>query len=275
MSVNRVQALRNSIPRQHWGAVAELVGMADQSKTVESPYSRLIVQAGVAYSNPNAVISLADGTDYDAFSYAENEPLPGATPATLRARICDTNITKTGTPPGDGQFMIYGISMMPMPGSDPILLAHLASFGAVQLMQSGKVLAKLGPLAFVPGAGGITGRGRTYLEPTDAREGRYAEFENQNNGLPSSGNFLALPSPVLWTPGGVSSNITVRLTNCRAFSVTVTDRAAAAAVVPIATVEGTAAVKKFAAPQAAGDLGTFVHLMVRYHCRGVAARGNQ
>lgn len=234
---------------------------SQKSQSYEPYYSRVRFAADISGAGPYVLSFPAK--KLLAFSYALSQSM-ASVGHTINASLADTNVNKPGESNGGEKVKIYGLSIMPSTDSDPEVLRRLLPKMSVSMVINGKDRFPVGRPEFCPGSGGLNGAGTSALlsPPWDGYGGAHMGFVT--NGLPGAGNFYPLPRPLVWMPsGGADSLFHVELEQHSGVAMILTARAAGGAgALPTA----------WDPPHAAGDIGTFLDLVVRLHCRQESAR---
>lgn len=157
------------------------------------------------------------------FSYGVGQSCEAAGYASgVTANESMTNLSKAGETPWKGAEMaIYGIAMMPRPDAAPRILEHLFAHSSVKLYLNNKMQQyTLGPAAFCPGGGGLTGSAIDLLR-SNSLDGIDCVRSFVTNGLPGADNYYRFPCPIYWRGDGrVDSDLRVGIQLHTAFSVT-------------------------------------------------------
>jgi len=130
---------------------------------------------------------------------------------------------------------------------------------------SGDVIEKLGIPGFLPQTGGLFGAGESSLgEPYRSENNRRTGFVT--NGIPHPTSYYPLPEEVVWNPSGkADSTLVMPFEMQQTAQFTVTGREDPA--------DPLSPIQEYQPPSEAGDIGTFVELMVMLHARSVETRG--
>lgn len=228
-------------------------------------YSAIRFQASItsdAGSPPTYTYAILAGQERRAFGYGIGDSLAGAGfDSSLSATSLETNLIQRSQTNAGENVEIRGISCYLSADSDPLLAAMLMEKMSVNISLNGDTQQfRLGRAAFLPGGGGLHGAGHTALQrPGQADQSRV--FSVANNGLPGRENFYALPFPIQWTSAGRADSNLVVIAKCeRDVRIAAQARAAATGVEP------------WTPPTTAGQLGSYVDLVFKFHTRTEAAR---
>lgn len=206
------------------------------------------------------VLTFAAGK-VQAFGYALGQSMAQAGLNALgNATEAETNLEQPAQTNGGGVVEVMGIGVQLASDADSEVARILTPHLATRIVRAGGVPTRLGPLTFLPGAGGIFGASSSrVVEPPLAQA--HIERGAMTNGYPSGLNFRPLPDPIKWSRAGTADGtLTLELELMRAVTLTLpTTRAAAAGVAA------------YAQPST-GLPGTYLDLLFFLATRSVAAR---
>lgn len=214
--------------------------------------------------------TVSAGTSYKAFSYGIGQDMaivgfPTSTPATN----ADTNLQKANETQSGEMVRIYGISLLPTSDSDAFLTKIIWPNLSVSLVMNGSQIQRLGTPEFIPGAGGLTGFGDSYVQAPSQLESFSRSSGALTNGLAQVSNFKPFPEPIVWNPSGqMDSTLNIAVTcerNTIATTLLAADRAAQAAGA------NTSGAAPWVHPTGTA-IGTYVKIKVLIHSRQDGAR---
>lgn len=209
----------------------------------------------------SGALSYAAGK-FHAFGYGQNEAIAGivagAAPTVL-ATPADTTILNKRTPPNGERVAIFGIDVRASADSEPYLLSRLDTNMRFAIRLSQQEIIDCGTLGDL---GGVA-PGMSF-----ALEGPSHTASNKTGSLyhpVSNGNHKGLffKDPIIWEPESGSKDGQLDV-------LTEIVRAVAPSTIASRTAEATTGEVDFTQPTTAGDMGTFVNLMVRLHCEVIA-----
>jgi len=245
-------------------------------------HSKVRFQSAISGAGP-FTYTIAAGTQMLAFGYAKGADMGpagfvggGGTPAAgnRTAKDCDTNIIKASETNAGEKVVIFGLSIMIDADSEPELVKQWVKNTSVVLSLNGDALIfRLGTVAMIPGAGGLSGNGQSLIALAPNDQGQQPFSGAVNNGEPFVDNFYPLPEPIEWNPAGANdSTLVVKLTTdqvCTFVTSYSADRAAAAGG---ASVQPVAAFAHPVPTNTFGVRGTYIDASVRLWSRQIAPR---
>jgi hypothetical protein len=234
-------------------AAAELANlrMADKQNAIASQRVRSSLyywsKFRIAGTVTTGTLKFAQGKR-SAFSYTISATMTSAgfSAADGTATDCETNLESAAATVAGESVTIVGVGIQLAPDTDAELARRVSAHTCARIARGAGAAVKLGPIAAIPGGGGLHGGGNTrVLEPP--QNAAAAQASAIGNGYPSSLNYRALPEPMIWTPQGTTDGIlTVEIDLVR--DVTLTLPAVRAA---------TSGISAYAQP-ATGDPGTYL-----------------
>jgi hypothetical protein len=232
-------------------------------------YSRVRFQFVRTGAGPYT-FTMAAGTELRAFGYGIGQDISSAAfgfASGTTATPAETNLQQASTTLAGEQVRIFGLSLLPTSDSDSYLAKILWPNVSVQLALNGDQQGfKLGTPETIPGGGGLSGAGDSYIQSPPQQESYVSRSGALTNGVPHAGNFYPIPDPIVWNPAGANDGmLVIKLRVERAVTATLTERAAVAGG---ANTSGTAA---FLTP-AANAIGTYVTVLVHLWCKQLSAR---
>lgn len=256
--------LLNSLPAAQKMALLKQLAGNMRTKTFNNYFSTVRFQAAVSGT---FLYTFAAGTELRAFGYAQGDPMNTAVigfPAGRVATPADTNLISSSETISGEQVLIEGLSIMPHEDSDAQLMQVLWPNVSVTLQLNGAQLQfPIGTLAMMPGSGGLSGTGTSYVTAPDIASSVARPVGALQNGWATVDNFYPFPEPVIWQPkGGADSTLIVKLRVEQASTyqtLLTADRAAAAGIAAWTHPSGTA-------------LGTYVDVKVRLWSRQISPR---
>lgn len=234
------------------------------------PYWSTTRLAATRAAGPPVVLTVAAGTQVEAFSYAINGDMGAAGRGGVNATSADTNLKLPNQTRDNATVFLWGLACYFTQDSEPLIATRAIREVGCTISTNGNVILPLGTLEMFPAAGGLYGAGRSFVaEPDLATPGAVdggagAQVGNFNNGNPQSVNYFRIPQPVIWEgvgDGGSDNTLSIQLTLGRAITLTCSAARAAAA-----------GVSAYTPPAAAGDPGTFLDMRWRLICISVANR---
>lgn len=218
-------------------------------------YSAVSFEPGTFTSvSGTSTLTYGPGQTSNAFSYGVGDPgtIAGYTQSAAgqpyaQMTIAETNVKNKGLPNAGKTLLVWGLSFILDPSSEPALAAALfENISVLRLLNGGDQRRELGTLSLIPGSGGLYGSSTSYLAPpplTDAA----SQLGFASNGIPGRDNMLVFPEPWYWRPAGsTDSDLSIVCTVVRQVQLSAVSRAAASGV------------QAFTAPTAVGQPGTYV-----------------
>jgi hypothetical protein len=263
----------NAFPLQNLSREQQraIAARANKSSTWNKYYSTVRFQADRSGAMSPYTFTMAS-QELRAFSYALGADMSAGTigfPSGTTATPADTNLLTGAQTVSGEKVLVYGMSALITADSDAFLAKLCApDISVIVELDGGLISWKLGSLEMVPGSGGLSGFGDSYLQTPSLLDTYVRHSGAINNGVPHIGNFYPFPQALVWTPAGATdSNLVVKLRLERAKTVTVTERAASAAAM------GSTGAAAFSAPAATdGALGSFFSVKVHLHSRQISDR---
>ncbi len=240
-----------------------------QIAVLDQKYWSKVRFAATRAAGPPATFTL-DTVTRKAFAYAIGQDMAVAGRAGTIATQADTNLLAASQTRDNSDYWIEGISVFVTPDSETSLLARLFAEVDLEISLNGTQSIPLGRLEMYPGGGGLYGSGRSFIKSPDlatpgaSNNGQGATFGFVQNGNPMAGNFRRLAQPFKWAAigsAGTDSALNISLTPRRAIVETAMAARAAAA-----------GVSAYDPPAAAGDIGTYVDMVVALHGVQVSKR---
>lgn len=241
----------------------------------ESFWSQVRFQYSVTPAALVTTMAIASGLTVAAFSYGLNDALStnaGFAAAFGNATEAETNLLQKYDT-GGRTVAIYGLSLYLGELSEPELVKQIFANTVADITLNGADrFTLLGKLGKIPAAGGLYGRGDSYAKAPDFQSNS-ATSGVLTNGVPMQDNFYRLNETIIWYPNNkAESKFQMRFKVQRALSYVSTGRALVADVASTTSSEPETA---FAAPQTAGDLGSFVDLTVYLNTISTIPRSTQ
>jgi hypothetical protein len=240
-----------------------------QIAVLDQTYHSKVRFAAVRAAGPPATFTI-DTTQRKAFAYAIGQDMAVAGRSGTIATPADTNLLTASQTRDNSDYLIEGISAFVTPDSEPSLLARLVSETDLELSLNGTQSIPIGRLEMFPGGGGLYGTGRSFIKSPDlatpgaSNNGQGAAMGFVQNGNPMAGNYRRFNQPYKWAAvgsAGSDSSLAITLTPRRTIVETAMAARAAAA-----------GVSAYDPPAAAGDLGTFVDVVIILHGVQVSRR---
>lgn len=234
------------------------------------PYWSTTRVAATRAAGPPVVLTVAAGTQIEAFSYAINGDMGPAGRAGVNANSSDTNLKLPNQTRDNATVFIWGLAAYFTQDSEPLIATRAMREIGCTISTNGNVTLPLGTLEMFPGGGGLYGSGRSFIAEPDLATpggvdgGAGAATPMFSNGNPMAVNYFRIPQPVLWEgvgDGGSDNTLSIQLSVGRAIALTCAVARAAGA-----------GVSAYTPPAAAGNPGTFVDIRWRLICVSVSNR---
>lgn len=252
------------------------LALGGQRVVLPVPYWSTVEFAADATKLTAGSISI-DSKPRKAFQYAFGQTMTVAG-STASATFSDTNLLTQAQTLNNSDVYIYGVTLEPLPGSEPLILQQLWSDGLIELSTDGNTQIRIGTPAMFPAAGGLYGTGYSADVLTAADQagpiqtggagpggGIGAPVSYLANGNPMSSNFLKFAQPFKWSAvggGGSDCQLSISFT-CTRFTDFVLAAARASAT----------GVQPWDPPTVPGDPGTGARIRVRLVAQSVSKRG--
>lgn len=255
-------AMLNAMGAEQRRKVIAAARKGERASTWNTYFSRVRCQFVVTGAGPY-VYTLAQGTELKAFSYQIGQDMGGVgMPGTIATKA-DTNLIQAGQTVSGEQLLVFGLSLYVEPTSDAALAKFLFPTLSVTLGLNGQsTIFPLGNPGFIPGGGGLSGIGDSYVQVPSFAEGYTSRSGAIVNGVPGVQNFLPFPQPFVWNPAGQNDSnlsLVLRAERPATFTTATADRVAAAGIAAWTHPAGTA-------------VGTYVEFLVRLWSRQISPR---
>lgn len=192
---------RKARPKLSFSQKMQVEALKGQSFALSMPYWTTVRFAFARTGAGPYVYTLSSPNEVLGFSYAVGDTAPtsaGFGASGLTMQLSETNLqTKHETIAGE-EVHIKGIGIQPCAGADARLTSYLwRSVCAILAINGGSTRIPLGPLALIPGGGGLTGSGPDDLGTQPLAGGR-PQFSNLTNGWPVNRNVMSIPEGFVW-----------------------------------------------------------------------------
>jgi hypothetical protein len=161
--------------------------------------------------------------------------------------IAETNVKNKGLPNAGKTLLVWGLSFIMDPSSEPTIAGSLfENLSVLRLLNGGDQRRELGTLSLIPGSGGLYGAGISSIQQPPLADTN-SNFGFASNGLPGRDNMLVFPEPWYWRPAGsTDSDLAIVCTLERTVVLSAIARAAATGVAA------------FVPPTTIGNYGTYL-----------------
>lgn len=181
---------------------AALRAIKTQKFALSFPYWSMVrfkfTRTGVA---PGPYTYTMSNQELHAFAYRIGDAEPNAAGfggSGLTMALCETNLQKSSETNAGEEFHIQGIAIEPQAGADALLLALIwRNTAAILSLNGGSNRINIGPLALIPGGGGLTGGGRNSYS-RQSLDGVRVQEQFMTNGFPNRHNIYPIPEGAVW-----------------------------------------------------------------------------
>jgi hypothetical protein len=184
-----------------------LAGVKTTQKT--GYYSTVRFQAKRTGTTPNFVYTVDSKITRVAFGYKDPQALNGAgagfndLPNDVQSSLTQTNLSEPGKTRDGETYYIKGVEFYVSADSDAYLAKLIWAQANVRLKMGANTVFPLGRLDFFPQAGGLVGKGESYLAepPLGAPSSQIAALGNSIEDVDSYFHFNE-KSPLIWNSAG-------------------------------------------------------------------------